>query len=138
MPRRPPPRPSPLSPHGIRLTVIKRLLKPEVLKVSKNWGRELAILKRLQRSYEMDAFWLELPMAEKLDSLCWFLTPFGQGCIKEQWQQFQFRHSTEQNQAVADQTRLDSLSSQRMMESTPDDLPAIQPKRDSLAWADSI
>lgn len=138
MPRTPP-RFNPLSPHGVRCTVVRRLLKPEVLKVSKHWGRELAILKRLQQKHPLDQFWLELSMAEKLDTLAWFLGAYGAGALQEQWQQFQFRHSTEQRQAEADQQRLDSLSTAGMMETTStDDLPALQPKRDALAWADSV
>lgn len=138
MPRTPP-RVDPLSSHGIRRTVLQRLLKPAVLKVPKNWGRELAILKKLQVTFPHDLFWLQLSPAERLDSLCWFMSAYGKAALTEEWKAFLFRQAEEHKQAAADQERLDTLSSIAMMESTPTtDLPPLQPKRDALAWADSV
>lgn len=130
-PKRKPPKVDPLSPHAVRLAVVGRLVSPESLKQKGAWGRELHILKRLQLSFLDDAFWLTLQPAERVNSLSWFLTPFGKGSLQQHWNMHRFQKAQEQN-------AIDSQSSVPMIEDATGQTEAapLRPRKTQVSWAD--
>lgn len=122
----------PLSPHAIRIAIVKRLVAPASLTAKGGYARELHILKRLQAICPDDAFFLDLRPAEKLNSLAWFLTEYGRTALQQQFDLHRFGKAQEQFQ-------LDSAASRPMIESSASDiadLPPLRPKGDDLMWAD--
>lgn len=134
MPRRPP-RFDPLSPQGVRITIVQRLVKAGSLAAKGGWPRELHILKKLQKEFSAEDFWLELTPAEQLDSLCWFLGEYGRAALKEQYNLHLFGRAQEQ-------ISIDSQASAAMIEATDGPggvttLPALRKKESPIAWCDS-
>jgi hypothetical protein len=130
--KRKPPQFCPLSPHGVRITIVQRLVNPASLKQKGAWGRELQILKRLQLRYPDDTFFLTLSPAEQVDSLTYFVAPFGAAQLQREWNLYQFSRAQDRQIAV------DMESMPRIMEDTPaDSLPALKPKETAVGWSDS-
>lgn len=134
MPRRPP-KFDPLSPQSVRVTIVQRLVTPESLAGKGAWGRELHILKKLQETFRDEAFWLELAPAEQLESLSYFVAPFGAAQLREQWNLHVFGRAQEQ-------ISIDSQTSARMMDcggldDGVADLPVLKKKENAIAWCDS-
>lgn len=135
-PKRKPPQFDPLSPHSVRLACVSRLVSQEALKKPGAWGRELHILKRLQAQYSDESFWLTLSPADKLDSLAYFLAPFGAAQLREHWNLHQYAAAQE------NQIAIDRASSSDMMDSGANtvaeaDLPVVKPRETPVSWADS-
>lgn len=136
MPRKPP-RFDSLSPHGVRLAIVKKLVTPAALAVKGAWGRELSILKRLQAKYNSDDFWLWLSPAELLDSLAYFLGAYGSESLREHWNLYLF-HRAQELAAQEDAAGRASTRSYLASTSMPDRL-EDKPKRreNAITWADS-
>ncbi len=114
----------------MRLTIVFRLIKPEVLRQRTAMGRELKLLKQLQATFPDDAFWLQLQPHERLDSLCWFKTAYGRESLEEQWRVWQIERSEEQRV-------LDTYDKPSMIGESNHPSPARQPRRPTaLEWAD--
>ena len=132
--RRPPAAYDPLSPHSIRVTIVRKLVSPAALKASKTaWGRELAILKKLQKTYNSDDFWLTLAPAEPLETWAWVIAPYGAAALREQWNLYAFGRAQ-------DQITLDAPSSRLMMEGSGEEMesaPVLVRKQTPIDWADS-
>lgn len=136
MPRKPPPPPDPLSPRGIRLTIVKKLVSREALAQKGAYGRELAILAKLQAKYPAaDSFWLNLKPALKLESLTYFLGTYGAASLKQEYDAWQFSQAQTNAQIDYD---LDRLSILAMMASAEDASAGEAPKKrvTQLDWAD--
>lgn len=134
-PKRKPPAIDPLSPHGIRVAVVAKLVSKESLAVRGAWGRELQILKRLQARFTADDFWLSLDPAEKLASLSYFVAPFGAGQLKEQWDQHLFRGAMDRQQEQLDSyLRVSTLDNARQTEDAPQ-VP-LKRRETAISWAD--
>lgn len=118
----------PLSPAGIRWTIICRLVKEERLADQKARARELGALKRLQQEFNLDQFWLELALPEQLDTILWFMTDYGRTALREYWRAFQFAHSQAKHQM-----ELDSTSTVPIFDLTPQPL---KKRKTALDWAD--
>ena len=125
----------PLSPPGVRRTIVGRLISREELAKKGAWGREIKLLTKLQKTYSDDRFWLQLKPAMKLETLAYFLG-YGAAALREEWQMFQYAQAEKQNLQQYDLDRASMLS---MMESTKEE-PSAAPlkKRETLIdWADS-
>ncbi len=140
-PKRQPPRVDPLSPHGVRCATVGRLVSQESMKKPGAWPRELQILKRLQLRFADETFWTTLAPAERVDSLTYFIAPFGASQLQQHWNLHVFARSQEAQfveERDARQNEIDSQSMSPMMESTnaPDQAkPAA--KQSAVQWADS-
>jgi len=129
----------PLSPHGVRLGVVARLVKPETFKVKGAWGRELHALKRLQLDFNDDCFWISLHPAERLDTLVWFMGSYGKAALKKEWNLFHFAKEQEQQQMEAQvqrQNAIDSQDSNNMMEDAGESERVVKPRQTVVSWAD--
>lgn len=62
-----------LPPHRVRLDIIERLVKPDILKGNpKMYAREMKNLNDLFPRYPDPAFWLGINLGFQLHSLAWF------------------------------------------------------------------
>mgnify|MGYP001574115460 CR=1 FL=1 len=121
----------PLSPHGMRIAVVKRLVKGASFDNRAAMARELQILKSLQKEFHHEQFWADLQPAEKLDTLAWFKTEYGHAALVKEWDLFRFGRVQEFGQF-----EVDSRPTPRMVEDTKD-LPKLSRKKTLAEWADS-
>lgn len=125
----------PLSPHGIRIATVKKLVKAKNLAQKNAWGRELSILKKLQLKYNSDDFWLNLNPAEQVESLAYFIGPYGSASVEKEWHLYLFM--TGQGQAILHpQNTPDSgLASDYMFPTIRDQ--QLKKKENAVTWTDS-
>ncbi len=124
---------APLSPHRVRLAIVRRLVKPTTLAAPRAWGRELAILKKLQARCPHETFWLDLQLPEQLDSLAWFLSAYGSTTLKAAYDLY--THAQQHNL----QLDVDRAASRPMIEGSPQDatpLPPLRKPKNAIRWAD--
>jgi hypothetical protein len=110
-----------------KLSIIKRLIKPERLAEPGALKRELSILKRLAAMYGgTEEFWRSFNPGYKVNCLGWFLKG-GAADLEEKWRMFQF----EQQQKIA-------FESASKIEKT-DGMDGLAPERRQsvLDWIDS-
>ncbi len=122
----------PLSTHGVRTIIVRRLVNAASLAAKGAWGRELAILKKLQLRFPDDSFWLALRPAEQFESLAWCLGEYGRGAVEREWQNYQFGRAQ-------DQIEIDSIPTTPMIADTAEAIAALPPLRKrqtAMSWSD--
>jgi hypothetical protein len=139
------------------VAIVRRLVAPKVLKAKGVWGRELGVLKRLQKEFADDAFWLQLAPALPLDTLLWFCGEFGHASLKREWDLWIFSKAQDRAQMAADTERaerehtdrvdallevaranelLDSAPSTGMIEGQPPSPPKSKRRQSPIEWCD--
>lgn len=109
--------------------------------------RELAILRKLRRLYEPLSFWRTIKPAAPLDSLSYFVAPYGAEQLRLEWAAFRIG-AAEKARLAEEALDREVAALERSLEptypiplDTPSKDPTLTPTRrrpaSAVAWADS-
>lgn len=74
-----------------RKKTVERLLEEDSLKTKSDYFKQYAILKNLEKKYPNKNFWAVFKIKEKLTSLYFFKTSYGDGILKKRYKEFLYR-----------------------------------------------